>query len=528
MASLWPWILAALAAYIVYLFFKHLHVIYQQKSFKVPAVISFLPWVGSGLSFIGNPRAFFEGHRDDLGDTFTVYLFGVRMLCMFGPQGVGSLYKLREKDASFTEATKGLLSLKLPKELLADNSLMKFHKGLKPALLPFYLTYAKESVSKALADLPNEQHVVDLFPYIKNLVHRIGMACWVTPAAATDPYFGQLVTAYEDLDPESGFQDLSKFVFTMLSGKMYEKAAITTMTKVLKQLWQAEAHLFTESSVPRNDNLTELHSLYLELPEEERYRRVAIDVFHFQLASQANMYAGIAWSLVRLLTTDDDLHLERVRKEIDHVRGQHGPNFLTDVNALTDMVYLEAVILESLRLAQQSITLRKVMQPCAIQDEDGADVNVPPGWTLATLLSVTNMDARGMVRDGAGAVTSSQPTADRDAVATAPLDTFRPERYVACPDNLSVAASIAQGRLSRREGTANVLSSTFGHGSHACPGRNFALSISKLVVVTLLQELELEPQFTTAVVPPSSVGALARVEGQCLVGLKPKKRSVYV
>ena len=37
--------------------------------------------------------------------------------CVFGPEGVASLYKLREKDASFTEATKGLLSLKLPKEV---------------------------------------------------------------------------------------------------------------------------------------------------------------------------------------------------------------------------------------------------------------------------------------------------------------------------------------------------------------------------------------------------------------------------
>jgi hypothetical protein len=76
---------------------------------------------------------------------------------------------------------------------LADSSLIKFHQGLKPALLPFYLTlaagaclsylsdlitlsvsYAHEEVSKGLAALPNSEHVVDLFPYIKSLVHRIG------------------------------------------------------------------------------------------------------------------------------------------------------------------------------------------------------------------------------------------------------------------------------------------------------------------------------------------------------------------
>jgi cytochrome P450 len=253
-----------------------------------------------------------------------------------------------------------------------------------------------------------------------------------------------------------------------------------------------------------------------------------VDVFHFQLASQANMYAGIGWTLVRLLTTDDDLHLERVRKEIGHVRDQHGPSFVTDAAGLDKLVYLEAVIVEALRLAQQSITLRKVLQPCVIHDEDGADIAVPPGWTIATLLSITNMDARGMVRDSETAVTSSQPTMAGDAAATAPLTSFHPERYVCSPDNLSVAAGISQGRLTRREGSASVLSSTFGHGSHACPGRSFALSVSKLVVVMLLQELELQPQFKTAVVPPSSVGALARVSNPCLVKLKRKKRAVYV
>jgi len=39
------------------------------------------------------------------------------MVCTFSPEGLATLYKMREKDASFTEATKGLLSLKLPQEV---------------------------------------------------------------------------------------------------------------------------------------------------------------------------------------------------------------------------------------------------------------------------------------------------------------------------------------------------------------------------------------------------------------------------
>ncbi len=39
-------------------------------------------------------------------------------------------------------------------------------------------------------------------------------------------------------------------------------------------------------------NLHALHALHGDLPPAERFRRVAIDVFHFHLASQANLYAG--------------------------------------------------------------------------------------------------------------------------------------------------------------------------------------------------------------------------------------------
>lgn len=70
-----------------------------------------------GLEFIRNPTSFFQQQRLRCGDTFTVYLFGVTMVCTFSPEGLTALYRVRERDASFTEATKGLLGLKLPKEV---------------------------------------------------------------------------------------------------------------------------------------------------------------------------------------------------------------------------------------------------------------------------------------------------------------------------------------------------------------------------------------------------------------------------
>ncbi len=44
---------------------------------------------------------------------------------MFSPEGLRSLYEVREREASFTEATRGLLGLKLPHEIIAEGDLAK-------------------------------------------------------------------------------------------------------------------------------------------------------------------------------------------------------------------------------------------------------------------------------------------------------------------------------------------------------------------------------------------------------------------
>lgn len=171
--------------------------------------------------------------------------------------------------------------------------------------------------------------------------------------------------------------------------------------------------------------------------------------------------------------------------------------YLTDLAALDELVYLEAVIYETLRVVQQSITLRKVMGPCELATERGA-VRLTQPWYVATILSVTNLDKKHL--------------------ATVPdLAEFRPARYLV--DNESRVELKLPGDLPPG---AETLISTFGHFSHACPGRRFAVAISKMCVARLLTELELTPSFKRAVIPPSSVGALARVAGDCNVAFRKR------
>src|SRR5947209_7085712 len=84
----------------------------------LPPVVRGLPRIGSGLPLLWDPTAHFARARAKHGDTFVTDAFGFRLLCLFSPEGVQSLYALEEKDASFGLATYSLIKFKMPEELL--------------------------------------------------------------------------------------------------------------------------------------------------------------------------------------------------------------------------------------------------------------------------------------------------------------------------------------------------------------------------------------------------------------------------
>lgn len=447
----------------------------------VPIVRGWIPFVGVGLSFIRNPTVFFQNLRRRHGDTFVVYLFGLRLFCVFSNDGLRSLYTVREADASFTEATRGLLGLKLPKEIIADGDLRKFHMGLRRPLLQRYLAYTESAVLQSLAELP-AQGTFDLFAHMKGVMHRVGLQSWVGPEAAAPHHFARLVAAFEVLDPETAFKNLGSLASTMVTGYAHERAAMSALRDVLVEIVAArEARQRAGEDVPE-DNLTSLCGLYSDLPAAERAELVARDVYHFHLASLANMYAALAWTVVMLLASPP--HMAAVRKEMDEAVAQHGLHFyLVDEVLEKTLPTLEAVFQESLRLAQQSITLRKVMQPIQFATERGVH-QIPPGFYLTTLLSVTNTSVDHVPGP-------SEPSI------------FNPDRYEG-------------SKLKTPDGTRYGVS-TFGHGLHACPGQRFATHATKLVLALHLRYLGLTAVTHEIAIPPSSVGAIGRSEKPFIV-----------
>ena len=95
-----------------------------------------------------------------------------------------------------------------------------------------------------------------------------------------------------------------------------------------------------------------------------------MDVALIHIASMSNLMAALGWAIVDLL--GHPAHLQRV--------------------AAGDAELAQRCALESTRLAQRSIMARSVLEPVAF--DTGTDVvEVPPGWTIATLLPLLNTSA---------------------------------------------------------------------------------------------------------------------------------------
>jgi cytochrome P450 len=442
-----------------------------------PRVTGGLPGLGPIGAFLRNPTLFLAGARARLGDTFLLDVAGFRLFCVFGPIGVRSLYALPEDEASFGEATRTLLGLKLPPELQAGD-LAVFQHLFNRARMESYLGHIDAAMDDAFSELGRDG-TFEAFAHMKRLVHRIGFRCWAGREAASAPYFEPLVACFERIDPEQAFVRPASLLLTVLTRKAAERRALGRAAGLLREIWEARRR----AGRREDDMLEQLHVLFAGDPEPVRHDRVAKNVMILHLASLANLYASLAWTLVNLLLHPQ--HRADVEAEADAVAARYGRDrFLRDQRALADMSLLESCAMESIRLAQRSITLRKVMRPCRIETDQGS-FDLAPGVFVTTLLSVNN-------------------------AAYDTLGRFDPRHY-------------EHGQLAEHvQVPGKELVSTFGHGRHACVGERFATSAMKIAMVRLLKAFDLEPAFTSAEPPPAQMGAVARAAAPCPVRYRRK------
>jgi cytochrome P450 len=269
-----------------------------------------------------------------------------------------------------------------------------------------------------------------------------------------------LIAAFERLDSADAFVRPLSTAWTLATRKRRERRAMHEIEGVFHSILEERR----ASGRRPGDFLDQVEASFADLALPERDQQVARDLMLIQMGAQSNLFAALAWTLVNLL-----LHpalLERV--------------------ASGDDALLERCAHESIRLAQRSLTLRRVLRPLELELETGTH-RLAPGVFLATMLSLNNL------------------------AAAAGLEHFDPDHYA----GRRLADSVT---LPARE-----LVSTFGHGRHACPAQRFSISAIRIAVRRLLERYRLEPLFSAAEPRRRQIGGVARAARPCLVAYSARQ-----
>lgn len=414
-----------------------------------------LAHIGAGLRFIESPTQYLSELRQRHGDTYLVDVFGFKLLMTYSAKGLESLYKYEEDEASFAMATFDMIGFKTPIEILVDADSKLFYHLLMHKKMPAYVSTISNTVEQVLSEWPIEKEI-DIFDSIRTLEQRVGFSLWLTKEASDKEYWPALKECFDALDQEQSFVNPQSTLETIKTDKSKERAAVSKLYQLIPQIMKKHNNNADKEYATIDFFHDHFSKQDPDISEEALEKRIIHNVMNANQGFLSNLYAGIAWVIVRLIEHPEVL--TRVQNEIIEIQKEYDADFTENVEALNKLVYLEQVTMESIRLAQRSLTLRKVMKP--IEFDDGNTVyQVEPGIYITTMLSVTNTQSEKLKK-------------------------FNPDNYDKNQLKLNSEADHCQ-----QFGKESI--STFGHGRHGCPAQRFSHHMTKIVVVKLLDRFKL-------------------------------------
>jgi cytochrome P450 len=373
-------------------------------------------------------------------------------LFTFSRIGVESFYALTEEKASKAVADYLMLRRKLPDDIFAGRRILPSTLFRRDDVA-IYLANLDRALEHTTAEL-GPAGSADVFDLMRRLGHRMGLASWAGPGSADGEAFQRLVRAFDILDGSDAFVHPDRMAAVAATDKRAERAALDEVADVI-----AAAVRRFDAAEDDQDLFGRIADAWAAEESSVRLRGIALDVALIHIASMSNLAAALGWALVDLL--EHPTQLARVR--------------------LGDNDFAQRCALESTRLAQRSIMTRAVLSPVEF-DTGEVTYQVPPGWTIATLLPLLN--------------TSVAPG----------LKEWDPDRW-------NRHRLIEQNAL-----PSPILVTTFGHGRHSCPAQPFSLAAMTAATAHLLREYDITPRWTSHPQPvPAQIGGVARADGPCPV-----------
>jgi cytochrome P450 len=410
---------------------------------------------GTGLPWdvpVSDAVAAIAAARAEYGDTFAVHSGADRYLFTFSPTGVESFYGLPEEKASKGLAAYRILRRKLPADIVDGRRILPSTLFRRDDVAG-YLSNLQWALQQTSAELESSGSV-DVFTLTRRLGHRMGLASWAGPGSADGEAFDHLVRAFDILDGSDAFVHPDAMAAVAATNKRAERSALDRVAEIVAV---AVRRHDTDGDVRDQGLFRRIVDAWSVEADGIRMRGIALDVALIHIASMSNLAAALGWALVDLL--EHPAHLAAV------VAGDPG--------------LAQRCALESIRLAQRSIMSRAVLSPVVL-DTGEISYEVPPGWTISTLLPLLNTSV------------------------AAGLDRWDPDRWT-------------RHRLTDEKSLPSpMLVTAFGHGRHSCPAQPFSLSAMTAAMTHLLGGYEMTPEWTTHPLPvPAQIGGVARAEGPC-------------
>jgi cytochrome P450 len=387
------------------------------------------------------------------GDTFAVRSGGDHYLFTFSPTGVESFYALAEETASKAVADYLMLRRKLPDEIFVGRRTLPTTLFRRDDVAT-YLANLDRALEQTTAEL-GAAGTVDTFDLTRRLGHRMGLASWAGPGSADGADFERLVQAFDTLDGSDAFVHPDRMAAVAANDKRAERAALDDVAAVVA----GAVTRFRDGATADQDLFGRIADAWDGEADDDRLRGIALDVALIHIASMSNLAAALGWALVDLI--EHPAAGARVRSG--------------------DEDFAQRCALESTRLAQRSIMTRTVLAPARLDTGD-VTYEVPPGWTIATLLPLLNTSA------GPG------------------LQDWDPDRW-------------NRHRLIDRDTLPSpMLVTAFGHGRHSCPAQPFSLAAMTAATTHLLRAYRMTAGWTSHPRPvPAQIGGVARAAGPCPV-----------
>jgi cytochrome P450 len=319
-----------------------------------------LPWDVS----VGDAVATIAAARARHGDTFVVESGRDHYLFTFSCTGVESFYALTEETASKAVADYLMLRRKLPDDIFAGRRTLPTTLFRRDDVV-FYLANLDRALEQTTTEL-GPAGSVDVFDVTRRLGHRMGLASWAGPGSADGAAFERLVRAFDTLDGSDAFVHPDRMAAVAATNKRAERAALDEVADTIA----AAVRRFDAGDQSSEGLFSRIVEAWSSEEPSSRLRGIALDIALIHIASMSNLAAALGWALVDLL--EHPTQLARVRAG--------------DVDSAD---FAQRCALESTRLAQRSIMTRAVLSPVHF-DTGEVTYQVPPGWTIATLLPLLN------------------------------------------------------------------------------------------------------------------------------------------